>query len=358
MSEIYSPEPQPPGAESAGDMLRTATARVLGDLLTDAARETLADGATTQELWSKLEELGLPSALAPEKFGGFGVPVAEALSLLAVAGEYALPLPLADTMLAGFLLGKAGMEAPSGPLTVAPGAELTIDAGGRATGWAWDVPWGQHARSVVIVAETAGRRVIVAVPQSAAKVETGANVAGDPRDTIRFEAAVVAIAPAPFSLLDVRAAGAATRALMLAGALRAVTAMTTQYAEERKQFGRAIGKFQAIQQSLAVLAGQSASATAAADMAADAVAAWGQVLAPAVAAAKIRCGEAAGTGAAIAHQVHGAIGFTREHRLHHYTRRLWAWRDEYGREAEWARRLGSHLVAAGPAGLWPAITAI
>ncbi|HEY4806307.1 MAG TPA: acyl-CoA dehydrogenase family protein, partial [Roseiarcus sp.] len=255
MSEIYSPEPHPLGAESAGDMLRAATARVLGDLLTDAARETLADGATTQELWSKLEELGLPSALAPEKFGGFGVPVAEALSLLAVAGEYALPLPLADTMLAGFLLGKAGMEAPSGPLTVAPGAELTIDAGGRATGWAWDVPWGQHARSVVIVAETAGRRVIVAVPQSAAKVETGANVAGDPRDTIRFEAAVVAIAPAPFSLLDVRAAGAATRALMLAGALRAVTAMTTQYAEERKQFGRAIGKFQAIQQSLAVLAG-------------------------------------------------------------------------------------------------------
>jgi alkylation response protein AidB-like acyl-CoA dehydrogenase len=107
-----------------------------------------------------------------------------------------------------------------------------------------------------------------------------------------------------------------------------------------------------------VLAGQSASATAAADMAADAVAAWGQALVPAVAAAKIRCGEAAGTGAAIAHQVHGAIGFTREHRLHHYTRRLWAWRDEYGREAEWARRLGSHLVAAGPSGLWPAITAI
>ena len=358
MSDIHSAEPQPPDAESTGGMLRAATARVLSDLLTDAARETLADGATPHELWSTLEGLGLPSALAPEKLGGFGVPVAEALSLLAVAGEYALPLPLADTMLAGFLLGKAGMEAPSGPLTVAPGAELTIDAGGRATGWAWDVPWGRHARSVVIVAETAGRRVIVAVPQSLAKVETGANTAGDPRDTIRFEAAAVVIALAPFSLLDVRAAGAATRALMLAGALRAVTAMTTQYAGERKQFGRAIGKFQAIQQSLAVLAGQSASAAAAAAMAADAVAAWGQALAPAVAAAKIRCGEAVGTGAAIARQVHGAIGFTREHRLHHYTRRLWAWRDEYGREGEWARRLGSHLVAAGPAGLWPAITAI
>jgi len=339
-------------------MLRTTTARLLEDVLTDAARATLTDGAMPPELWSALEDLGLPSALLPEEKGGFGVPVAEALSLLTVAGEHALPLPLADTMLAGFLLAKAGIEAPQGPLTVAPAAEVTIDGGGRSTGSAWNVPWGRHARSIVIVAETAGGPVILAVPQSSVTVEPGANMAGDPRDTIRFEAAAAARAPAPFSLIEARAAGAATRALMMAGALRAVTTMTTQYAEERKQFGRAIGKFQAIQQNLAVLAGQSASASAAADMAADAVADWRPGLTTAVAAAKIRCGEAAGVGAAIAHQVHGAIGFTQEHRLRHYTRRLLAWRDEYGHEAEWARRLGSYLVAAGPAGLWPAITAV
>ena len=145
---------------------------------------------------------------------------------------------------------------------------------------------------------------------------------------------------------------------MMAGALHTVAAMTTQYAEERKQFGRAIGRFQAIQQTLAVLAGQTASAGVAADIAADAVASWGEGLAPAVAAAKIRCGEAAGAGAAIAHQVHGAIGFTQEHRLHHLTRRLWAWRDEFGREAEWAQLLGEHLAAAGAAGLWRAIAAV
>jgi acyl-CoA dehydrogenase len=145
---------------------------------------------------------------------------------------------------------------------------------------------------------------------------------------------------------------------MIAGALRAVTAMTTQYAQERKQFGRAIGKFQAIQQNLAVLASQSASASAAADMAAEAVADWGPGLTLAVAAAKVRCGEAAGQAAALAHQIHGAIGFTQEYRLHHYTRRLLAWRNEYGRESEWARLLGSHLIAAGAEGLWPAITAI
>jgi acyl-CoA dehydrogenase len=343
-------------AESSGEMLRAATAEALRGMLTDEARATLSGGAIPDNVWSALEEIGLPNALSPEDAGGFGVPTAEALSLLKVAGEYALPLPLADTMLARFLLGKAGVDAPPGVLTVAPGAELTIGSDGRASGRAWNVPWGRHAAAVVVVSQSADGPIILVVPRSSSEVEPRVNIAGDARDTVRFKG--VAIMPAPFDALSARAAGAATRSLMMAGALRTVAAMTTQYAEEREQFGRAIGKFQAIQQTLAVLAGQAASAGVAADIAADAVANWGEGLAPAVAAAKIRCGEAAGSCAAIAHQTHGAIGFTREHRLHHYTRRLWAWRDEFGGEAEWARLLGEHFVTAGAAGLWPAIAAV
>jgi alkylation response protein AidB-like acyl-CoA dehydrogenase len=338
------------------DMLRASTARVFGDILTDAARARFADGALPKDLWAALEDLGLPYALAPEAAGGFGAPAAEALSLLALAGEHALPMPLAETMLARFLLAKAGIAAPDGPLSVATGADVFVSDARRAVGWAWGVPWGRHAACVVIAAGTARGPVVLAVPQSDLKVELGVNMAGDPSDTIRFETAKAV--KVRFDPLEVRAAMAATRALMIAGALRAVTAMTTQYAQERKQFGRAIGKFQAIQQNLAVLASQSASASAAADMAAEAVAGWGPGFPLAVAAAKVRCSEAAGQGAALAHQIHGAIGFTQEYRLHHYTRRLLAWRDEYGRESEWARLLGRHLVAAGPEGLWPAITAI
>jgi len=76
-----------------------------------------------------------------------------------------------------------------------------------------------------------------------------------------------------------------------------------------------------------------------------------------VAVAKVRVGEAAGNGAAIAHQVHGAMGFTYEHSLHHSTRRLWAWREEFGNEAVWAARLGRMVAERGADGLWPFITA-
>ena len=65
---------------------------------------------------------------------------------------------------------------------------------------------------------------------------------------------------------------------------------------------------------------------------------------------------AAGIACRIAHQVHGAMGFTQEYSLQHATRRLWAWRDEAGSEAVWARRLGQHLAAAGADALWPLTT--
>jgi acyl-CoA dehydrogenase len=150
------------------------------------------------------------------------------------------------------------------------------------------------------------------------------------------------------------------------------------YANERVAFERPIAKFQAVQHNLARLAGEVAVAVAAATSAADAIASAGlsPPLAPPrkgqgnpggacfdeavfleVAAAKIRVGEAATEGAAIAHQVLGAIGFTQEHTLHRFTRRLWAWRDDFGNESWWAAKLGALVAAKGPDGLWPMLAA-
>jgi acyl-CoA dehydrogenase len=128
-----------------------------------------------------------------------------------------------------------------------------------------------------------------------------------------------------------------------------------EYAQTRVQFGRPIAKFQAIQQNLAVLAGHCAAAIAAADMAAEALHGGSTLFF--VGAAKARAGEAAGVAAGLAHQLHGAIGFTQEFGLHHLTKRLWSWRDEFGNEAEWNALVGRAALTAGSEGLWPALTA-
>ncbi|MCB1524307.1 MAG: acyl-CoA dehydrogenase, partial [Rhodoblastus sp.] len=152
------------------------------------------------------------------------------------------------------------------------------------------------------------------------------------------------------NLETLRAFGAAMRANQIAGALSRALEITLQYANERVQFGKPIAKFQAIQHNLAMLAAHSAAANAAADMAAEA-AANGMKLLP-IAAAKARCGEAASIGAGIAHQTHGAIGFTREHMLHYFTKRLWSWRDEFGKESDWSLVIGRAAAKAGPTRIW------
>ena len=103
-----------------------------------------------------------------------------------------------------------------------------------------------------------------------------------------------------------------------------------------------------------MLAGQAAAAAAAADLGAEAMA--GEMDLPTIAVAKCLTGEAAGLDVAIAHQVHGAIGFTYEHRLHFYTKRLLGWRNEYGTETSWSRILGRTIVAGGPDALWPTLS--
>ena len=129
--------------------------------------------------------------------------------------------------------------------------------------------------------------------------------------------------------------------------------LTLSYANEREQFGRPIAKFQAIQHNLAILAGEVAAAVRAGDAGIAALSTSRQRLE--IASSKARVNEAAGVVAEIAHQVHGAMGFTHEHQLHHFTRRVWAWREEFGNEIYWRQELGQHIAGLGPDGVWPFI---
>jgi acyl-CoA dehydrogenase len=348
--------------DNTADLLRETATRLFQEHC-EAQALRAAEKTFPKAAWDAIEEAGLHRALVPEDAGGYGVPVADALSLLRVAGEHALPLPLAETLLASWLLAGAGLTIPDGPLTIAPvvsGETLSLHRNGdewRLTGTATRIPWGRDASAAAILAPHDGVPHVALLPAAAWQTEPGENLAREPRDTLTFDATPEAVAPAASGVgpAQLRAVGAAMRSLQMAGALARITAVSVQYAQDRVQFGRPIGKFQAVQQNLAVLAGQTAAASAAADLAAEAVAEGIRMLP--IAAAKSRTGEAAGQGAAIAHQVHGAIGFTYEHTLHFFTKRLWSWRDEFGNEAEWNLYVGRHMAKAGADRLWAEITA-
>jgi acyl-CoA dehydrogenase len=349
--------PEPPAGDSVGDMLRETAHRLFQAHCDTATQRSADQGTWPAALWAAVEQAGLHKALVPEEAGGFGVSVPDALSLLKVAGAHAVPLPLAETMLASWLLAGAGLEIPDGPLTVGPvrdneSVTLTeVDGGWVVSGMLTRVPWARDVDRLVVLADAR----VALVGKESWSIEPGENVAREPRDTVRLNGRVLGVGPTNVTGLDLIAVGAAMRTQQIAGALARLTEITTQYAQDRVQFGRPIGKFQAVQQNLAVMAGQAAAAVAAADLAAEAVADGVKILP--IAAGKARAGEAAGIAAAIAHQVHGAIGFTFEHNLHFLTRRLWSWRDEFGKDSVWHRLLGRHMAQAGADALWAEITA-
>ena len=344
------------------EMLREAAERLFEKHCSAETMRRADAGEFPQALWRALAEAGYTAALVPESAGGAGLETSDALSLLFSAGRHALPAPLAETMLAGWLLSSAGIAMPEGPLTVAPvreGETLIAKrdgAGWRIEGTATRVPWAHQCGAIAVLAEAEGKSIVALVSAADSAINGGHNVAGEPRDDVVFSAKKpVNASESTVAAAALRALGAVMRSAQMAGALQSILETSVQYACERVQFGRPIGRFQAIQQNLALLAGQAAAATAAAEAAIESAAR--DLNSMAIAAAKIRSGEAAGIGAAIAHQVHGAIGFTQEHRLHYSTRRLWSWRDEFGNEAYWARRLGGEVAAAGADRLWQGITA-
>jgi len=343
-------------------LLADTVGKLFGTLATKELIESAEQGVWPEKLWGALEEGGLTLPLVSEAAGGAGGTWLDAHVVVRASGRHTAPVPLAETIIAGWLLSRAGLEVPFGPLTIAPvhaGEALTLARRGGAlavTGTATRVPWGRHAGHVVTVADVDGRPSIALIATSGARISEGANLAREPRDTLTFDGATVLAAAASDVTADtIRLYGAMARAAQMAGALDACLEQAVRYATERKQFGRPIGSFQVIQQNLAVLAGHVAASGIAAESAfraADRGDARFEI-----AVAKIRVGEAAGVGAGIAHQTHGAIGFTYEHSLHFATRRLWSWRAEFGSESAWARELGGAVAARGADALWPDLTA-
>ena len=286
--------------------------------------------------------------------------------MLSAAGRFAVAVPLAETMLAGWLLAQARITSPDGEMTVAPASpkdRITVNADGSLSGKCPRRAVCERQPSTSRCSRAMRRAAfpIALVDAAKCRIETGLNLGGDNSDTVTLDKVQpVTIKPAPkgFDQTQLMLMGGVARSLQIAGALESMLEISVRYSNERVAFEKKISKFQAVQHNLARLAGESAAALAAATSAADAIAnatSFNDEVFLEAAAAKIRCSEAAEKGGGIAHQVHGAIGFTIEHILHRYSLRALAWRDDFGSESYWAVELGKLVATRGADELWPLV---
>jgi acyl-CoA dehydrogenase len=354
--------------DDVSDLLQAQADRLFEHISTRAILAGADSGTFPEESWTELEAAGHPLALASEAAGGLGLPGHAALQLVRRAGYHMLPLPLAEAMLGLKVWGDAGGALPTGVTSIAlnagtPRLHLEPCPGGFLATGTVTAPWGRRADQVLIPATDGAGAIhaVLAAPYAFEVTRMGRNLANEPRDELTFSGAllppeaVIRLASAR-DAEDMFVAAALMRSAQMVGAMERALELAVQYAQERVQFGRPIGKFQAVQHSLAVAVGQMAAAAAAVDAAGEG---FGDSSSDfLVGVAKARVGEAAGLVASISHQVLGAMGFTREHLLHFATRRLWSWRDEFGSDAYWQRRIGRAACAKGGDAIWPTLTSL
>lgn len=280
-------------------------------------------GDTGDALWQALSASGYLDALVPEAAGGAGLSLASVAPLLMALGAHAVPLPVADSLVARALMAEAGMPLVEGPIVLVPHASDWPVLSGQWAKWALVERDGQMALHAIRAAQPCG-------------------VFADLTARLTLEETGLAVGRAPKGGL--MALGALLRAAEIAGATDRLLADTTDYANQRVQFGKPIGKQQSIQQQLAVMAQHSVAARLAAQL--GCTSGLDADLKRA-AIAKASASLAAADVAAIAHAVHGAMGISAEFDLHLLTRRLHMWRLAFGAEGYWAAHLGKMRLVDG-----------
>ena len=320
--------------------------------LVDASEQ----GRWSQELWEVLVESGLVSVGIAEELGGTGGDATDAFAILRLAGKYAAPVPIFETIISGWLLAAQKEQVSFQPTS------FILDFDQDVTGGEFilkQVPWGRHVSQVLFIGKINGQPKIAVLPTGNAEAKHNQNLAGEPLDDLYFKE-VKLEALTQFEIEEkeiterVLKYAALGKSAMMAGAMEQVLDLSVFYANERQQFGRPIGKFQAVQHHLAALASETAVVLAALNYAVSAF--EEDLIKEELPLAKMKISEAAGTVAGIAHQLHGAIGMTHEHQLHQLTRRLWAWREDYGNEMHWAKQLAKAYIENNELTLWDFIT--
>ncbi|MEH6607831.1 MAG: acyl-CoA dehydrogenase family protein [Halioglobus sp.] len=313
--------------------------------------------------WLTLQDLGIDNLFVAEEEGGFSGSWQDARIVFYLAGRHGLALPICETIVAKKILLDLQLPIPEGPLTFGlstPEASLSNDkaTGGKIfSGNLLAVPWGRNTNAVVTFCHGATTDSVVLLQCSGAQVSGGrVNDAGEPRDNMQFhDASVLGVAALPNASEKLLRMGALMRASQMSGALDSALQLSIEHVSNREQFGRPLAKFQAIQQQLAIFAEEAAAVNCASQAACDAEDHGDSLFE--VAATKLRSNRAVGITTSIAHQVHGAIGLTKEYDLHLYTQRLWSWRSEFGNDRYWSKNLGQQVLAVKDEGFWNYMTA-
>jgi len=327
-------------------MLLAMVEKLFANLAATSGPDSCSDEGFNRD-WLAIEGLGLTRLMLPEKAGGFAGNWEDTGPVLKALGAHGIKFPLGENILAQHWLHGLGQESPEGIIQLA-----FAESSGADELVLRNMPWSAQTQWIMVLEPDRWSLR----PVKLVAVQPCAEGFSDQLVTLRCHKALALLhGPLERGQQPYFAEAALMRACQIAGAIETMLRMTIRHALDRCQFGRPLTRFQAIQHQLAILAEENAAASCAAASACQA-AVTGEACFE-MAAAKYRASRAATTAADIAHQIHGAIGFTREFSLHRFSQPAQAWAREFGNEQHWAQWLGRFALDARPKPLWHWLTA-
>ncbi len=337
------------------DILVTTIERIYKKHVTKEVVDVVETGGWASAVWGILTDSEIVNVALAEEHGGAGGDITDLLGLYHITGKYAVPIPVIEATLANLILQQCGGKPTANNATIHLQKGVQIK-GGQATAIVANVPWARHVEELVTVAEIDNQLAIIHVSLQDADITLQQNLASEPRDTVVLKQAQILqqypITAQKWQLFTCW--HTAAKNAQMVGAIDRVFELTVRYTKEREQFGRPLHRFQLVQQHIAHLAGEQAMASAAFENMSAALL-KGTAL-DEVAYTTICLDEAIRTVTASAHQVHAAVGVTHEHRLHQYTRRLWAWREEGFTASYWKKERANALLTATEEDFWTYLT--
>ena len=321
--------------------------------ITENMLETMKDEST--ELTPKdIEEIGLTQIAVKERFEGSNLSFNSILPVIQLSTKMGIPLPLTETIISNYLFSELDIKPPNGMVTFAIESKNIKILNGKISGNLFSVPYLNLTDQIIIIQDIDGIKKFIFIKNIDGEKEAKKNFLSEPRYNLNIENCKIIEIKELNKNIDFNQIGSIIRSAQMVGAMEKVIDLSIEYCSQRVQFGRSLSKFQAIQHQISEMAVELSASTAALSTLTNTDELDFKI--QDVAVLKIRAGIAAGKLIAMSHQVHGAMGFTKEYELAYFTRNLNSWRNDFGNETYWQNILGKHFLEKNNLNLWEYLT--
>ena len=331
------------------------TSKILNKHINHELRQNITkENVNLVNLWNDLEEQGLTRIVVKDKFNGTDLPFSFILPVIQMSNNFGIPLPFSETILCNYLLSESNINPPNGIVTFATSSKNIKIANNIISGDLLSVPYLNLADNIILISEINNIKHVILLKNTNGNIKAKKNFLAEPRFDLKIGNCEIIDFQPLNSKINFENLGALVRSAQMIGAMERILDLSIDYCSQRKQFGRALSKFQAIQHHISEMAVELSASSAALSSVGYLDDSDKNV--QDIAILKIRAGIAAGKMIAISHQVHGAIGFTQEYELAYFTRNLNSWRNDFGNEVFWQNFIGRIFLEKNNQNLWEYLT--